>query len=118
MNEDGNKLRIISIEDNHNHEINRELFRHLPQQRQLTTQEKSVASSFLDLGANKKLLQEKLMRETNKVVILKDLANIEQQSKNIGSKNDLESMVNKLRSVYRCEVKLLSDSDSNFLGLR
>ena len=71
----------------------------------------------LKVGGNKKLIQEKLMRGTNKVIILKDLSNIEQENKNANPGNDLEHMVRKLRNTYKCDVKLLSDEDSNFCGV-
>ena len=115
-NKEGSKLCVTSKDGSHNHQINRELFMHLPKQRKLKPAEKSIASSFLEMGANKKLLQEKLMRDTNKIVLLKDLANI-QQGANGGNENDLKVMVDKLKSKYKCVVKLLSDSDSNFLGI-
>ena len=57
------------------------------------------------------------MRDTNKVIILKDLSNIEQENKNANPGNDLEHMVRKLRDTYKCDVKLLSDEDSNFCGV-
>ena len=71
----------------------------------------------LELGGNKKLIQGKSMRETNKVVVLKDISNLEQMNKNSGSGNDLGAMVKKLREKYKCEVKLLCDEDSNFCGI-
>ena len=71
----------------------------------------------LVLGGNKKLIQGKLMRDTNKVVVLKDLTNIEQKNKQSGSGNNLEAMVKKLHEKYKCEVKVLSDEDSNFCGI-
>ena len=67
--------------------------------------------SNLELGGNKKLIQGKLMRDTNKVVVLKDIANIEQKEKSSGPGNDLESMVTKLREKYYCEVKIFLDTD-------
>ena len=66
----------------------------------------------MEMGVNKKLLQQKMMRETKKVVLLKDLANIEQQAKNAGPKNNLQNMVEKLENKYHCNVKLLSDPSS------
>ena len=112
VNSKGDKLCIISFDNSHNHVTNRELFKHLPQQRKLTSEERSVASKLMEMGVNKKLLQQKMMRETKKVVLLKDLANIEQQAKNAGPKNNLQNMVEKLENKYHCNVKLLSDPSS------
>ena len=117
INDHGDKLRITSFEENHNHVLNRELYNHLPKQRKLTAEEKSMVLADLKVGGNKKLIQEKLMRDTNKVIILKDLSNIEQENKNANPGNDLEHMVRKLRDTYKCDVKLLSDEDSNFCGV-
>ena len=48
---------------------------------------------------------------------MKDLTNIEQHIKNLGPQNDLPSMIEKLRTKYKCDVKLLSDPKSNFCGI-
>lgn len=54
----------------------------------------------LSMNPNKKLLQQKLSAETNKVVLLKDISNIASSMKTSQSKNDLDLVVDKLISRY------------------
>ena len=52
------------------------LFKHLPQQRRLSVEEKKEAARLLDLKANKKLVQHQMSHKTGKVILLKDLSNV------------------------------------------
>ncbi|KAG8180949.1 hypothetical protein JTE90_024698 [Oedothorax gibbosus] len=74
-----------------------ELFRHLPQQRKLPPEVREQAKVLLDLDVNKKLLQQKLQRDTGKIVTLKDLSNLAAQDKR---SNDLGEAVTLLQDKY------------------
>ena len=108
---------VIKFNNKHDHEVSRELFKHLSSQRKLSKDDRSIASELLEMGVNKTLLQEKLMQKSGKVVILKDLFNIEQNAKGSGPRNDLGSMLSKVKNRYNADFAILGDTDSNFNGL-
>lgn len=76
LNEDGNSLIVTGICEEHNHEMSEMLYKQLPNQRRLPENLKEEVASLLQLKANKKLVQDKFMKETNKVITLRDLTNI------------------------------------------
>ena len=73
-----------------------ELFRRLPHQRKLSESERHEAETMLSPKANKKMIQDKLVRETSKAVILKDLSNISTRMQSGNMRNDLEESINSL----------------------
>ena len=52
------------------------IFQHLPQQRRLQPETKLSTKKLIQLGANKKRVQQQLMAETGMVVTLKDVHNL------------------------------------------
>ncbi|KAG8176002.1 hypothetical protein JTE90_006999 [Oedothorax gibbosus] len=110
---DGRNLEIRSLNVSHNHEISEELFRHLPQQRKLPPEVREQAKVLLDLDVNKKLLQQKLQRDTGKIVTLKDLSNLAAQDKR---SNDLGEAVTLLQDKYDVDIEILKEEDT-FVGL-
>ena len=54
---------------------------HMPKQRRLDNDAKQQAAEMMHLKANKKMLQNHLIHETGKLIILKDLHNIHTQVK-------------------------------------
>ena len=78
-----------------------ELFRQLPKQRRLPDYVKEKAVALLRMDANKKKVQQQLIEETGKVILLKDLSNL--RATNVSSKtstNDLDSTVKYLMDEY------------------
>ena len=69
------------MSNEHNHEINEKLFKYLPKQRHLSSEERQDVENMLKL-ANKKMLQNYAMQKMGKHVILKDLHNIQSNIKN------------------------------------
>ena len=84
--DDGLKLVVLSFCDQHNHPVSRvnfwcfwhnnvitlllitvkqELFKQLPQQRRLSQTERQEAENLLSLKANKKMVQDKLVKSTD-----------------------------------------------------
>jgi len=57
------------------------LYDHLPQQRQLPKAVKEKAAGLLLVDANK-LVQQQLVQDTGKIVLLKDLSNLAASAKN------------------------------------
>ncbi|XP_065905426.1 uncharacterized protein [Dysidea avara] len=70
LTEDCQQLTVSHVNMNHNHDVNKEMYSHLPRQRQLNSTEKDEAKVFLGMKANKKLLQQHLS-SSGKVVTLK-----------------------------------------------
>ena len=95
-------MTIIVVQNSINsHDVYwQELFRHLPQQRQLSAATKAKVASLLQMDANKKLAQQQISQESGKIVLLKDLANIATNSKKGKSKNDLDTSVSQLIDKY------------------
>ena len=76
-----------------------ELFRRLPHQRKLSESERHEAETMLSPKANK-MIQDKLVRETSKAVILKDLSNISTRMQSGNTRNDLEESIKRLTDKY------------------
>lgn len=65
----------------HNHEINEKLFKYLPKQRHLSSEERQDVENMLKVNTNKTILQNYVMQKTGKNVVLKDLHNIQSHIK-------------------------------------
>jgi len=74
--DDGKSLVITKMTEDHNHEVSQLLYSHLPNQRKITPENKATVLELMDLKANKKMIQHKIMNESGKIVTLKDLSNI------------------------------------------
>ncbi|XP_019857580.1 PREDICTED: uncharacterized protein LOC109585873 isoform X2 [Amphimedon queenslandica] len=94
--EDGNGLVVKKFLDEHNHPVNKQLFRQLPKQRKLSNSEEEEAKQLLELRCNKKLLQDKLSSVSGKAVLLKDLSNLKTKKNNEKTRNNLETTVKTL----------------------
>nr|XP_047138019.1 uncharacterized protein LOC124814399 [Hydra vulgaris] len=78
---DGQNLQVKSLNMNHNHEVSQELYSHLPKQRKLPEDFEREAVKMIKLKANKKLIKQQLSQQTGKVVLFKDLSNIQNRLK-------------------------------------
>lgn len=67
--------------EQHDHEVAKSLFQHLPNQRRLSPESKQDVYELLQLKANKKMVQEKVFQTTGKRLTLKDLSNISAKGK-------------------------------------
>ncbi|CAI6358634.1 unnamed protein product [Macrosiphum euphorbiae] len=74
--DDGKALVITKMTEDYNHEVSQLLYSHLPNQRKITPESKAIVLELMDLKANKKMIQHKIMNESGKIVTLKDLSNI------------------------------------------
>ena len=72
---------VSKMNNEHNHEINEKLFKYLPKQRHLSSEERQDVENMLKVNANKEMLQNYVMQKTGKNVILKDLHNIQSNIK-------------------------------------
>ena len=74
---------------------------HLPHQiRCLFKEEKLKAAKLLEMKANKKIVQQYLLQETGKLILLRDITNIAVSVKMLESKNDLDATVGMLMNKY------------------
>ena len=71
---------VSKMNNEHNHEINEKLFKYLPKQRHLSSEERQDVENMLKVNANKEMLQNYVMQKTGKNV-LKDLQNIQSNIK-------------------------------------
>ena len=76
-----------------------DIFEYLPQN------EKKEVSELLNLKVNKKLLQQHITGSAGKVVMLKDISNIQVRLHEESDRNDVDALLRKLKSV---EGKLTS----------
>lgn len=67
--------------DTHDHEVSKASFHHLPQQRKLSPKSKQDVYELLQLKANKKMVQEKVLQTRGNDLTLKDLSNIAAKGK-------------------------------------
>ena len=73
----GQKLVVADVVKIHNHEVTKSFFELLPSQRKLDKETKKKAKEMLDVKANKKMVQQYLTEKTGKVVLLKDVHNMQ-----------------------------------------
>ncbi len=76
------------------------MFQHLPRQRKLSLAEEKRAKDLLEIKVNKKMLQDTLVKETGKIITLKDLTNINSMMKQEKSRNNLDECIQKLTKSY------------------
>ena len=76
-----------------------DIFEHLPHQRRLDENEKKEVSELLSLKVNKKLLQQHISGSAGKVVMLKDISNIQVRLREKSDRNDIDALLQKLKSV-------------------
>ncbi|XP_005110633.1 mastermind-like protein 2 [Aplysia californica] len=73
---DGQRLFVREMCPSHNHELSEVEFRLHPKQRKLDQGSQEEIATLLSLEPDKKLLREKLMQVTGKVILMKDIHNI------------------------------------------
>lgn len=95
----------------------KELFRHLSQLCKLPVEVKEKATTLLRMKASKKFIQENISKETDKVVLLKDICNIATAANQGKSRNNLDITAQTLKDKYGADVELYSDSERNLLGI-
>ncbi|XP_044597191.1 uncharacterized protein LOC123273784 [Cotesia glomerata] len=106
-------LYIKNTNLQHNHERIKELYHHLPQVRKMTPKLKQKVKGLLKLKANKTRIQDLISKETGKVVLLKDIHNLNYTGE---EKNKLEVVKNILVNEYKADCHFLIE-DNVFKGL-
>ena len=87
------------------------MFKHLLQQRALPADMKNMAENLIKLKVNKKLLQQKLLNESGKIVTLKNISSLVTRINAAEKRNDLQNQINnfqnqygKFQEVYVCKL--------------
>ena len=107
------------MNNEHNHEIKDKLFKYLPKQRHLSSEERKDVENMLKVNANKKMLQNYAMQKAVKNVTLKDIHNIQsnimKKDKDI-NKGPLEQFHTILSERPGAIVEYITD-DNNFKAI-
>ncbi|XP_049270335.1 zinc finger SWIM domain-containing protein 3-like [Rhipicephalus sanguineus] len=104
------------MNDDHNHEISKLLYSHLPRTRALREPgAKEEATELLAFHANKKLVKKRIEEKTGKLVLLKDLSNTA-SSLRPQTRNDLMKMAALLHNEHGADYHILADGE-NFQGI-
>jgi hypothetical protein len=75
----GQELFIRKVNDQHNHAIISAVVARHPKKRKLDEHSSEMAAGFLELQANKKLVQQAMQKKTGQFIALKDLSNLQQK---------------------------------------
>ncbi|KAH0563695.1 hypothetical protein KQX54_004753 [Cotesia glomerata] len=76
VSDDGKRLFISRIDLHHNHLTTKQLYEHLPQTRRMTPEVKEKVKELINLKANKTAIKDLIIKQTGKVVLLKDIYNL------------------------------------------
>ncbi|XP_028413631.1 uncharacterized protein LOC114536483 isoform X1 [Dendronephthya gigantea] len=117
LSTDGKALEVMKMTMDHNHSLSEELYKHLPRQRKLTGALKEEIQGAVRLKANNKLLQQKIQTTTGQRVTLKDISNLKTKTKSKINSNDLDVVVDYLKTKEGAVVEVATDEDSNFKSL-
>ncbi|XP_045774174.1 uncharacterized protein LOC123873373 [Maniola jurtina] len=112
LNSNGTKLKIVHMTENHNHPLDRQLFKNMPKQRKLEMEDKVEAIKMLKENCNQKLVQAYLQEKTGKSVKLKDLKNLRSSSKRSHKKRILNAEQKYKVALFKC--KKIASIISNF----
>lgn len=88
------EVRSLSLE--HNHAVVPELFKHLPQQRQLPSELQAKARA-VETKSQKMLVRQEMQGENGNTVLSKDLSNISAKGKDAAQRNNLLEVVRVLQ---------------------
>ena len=89
---------------------------HLPRQRQLNVDEKNEMTHMLSVKANKKLIQQHMMRFTGKVITLKDIQNVNQALKN-QEDNNLTTLLSEMLKQKDSVTEVVINNDNQLQAL-
>lgn len=112
LSEDGQSLKVLRVNEVHNHVTNKIIYEHLPWQRASRLQQsfKNIAEA-IKLQANPKLLQQKVEETTGRKVTLKYISNIKQRAKQDLNRNNLEDVVQHLKNQPGSTTEIIIDKD-------
>lgn len=113
VSDDGKRLFISRMDLHHDHLTTKQLYEHLPQTRRMTPEVKEKVKELINLKANKTAIKDLIIKQTGKVVLLKDIYNLKYTGE---KKNQLEAVKNILINDYQADCNFLIE-DNIFKGL-
>ena len=102
------------MHDEHDHQTSRELFNHLPRQRRLVGQDKEEIKEAIRLKANNKLIQQKIELSTGRPITMKDIQNLQAQTRKEHNSNELDAVVIFLKKDSNSIVEVTVDKSNEF----
>ena len=111
---DGQALEVSKVHDEHDHQTSRELFNHLPRQRRLVGQDKEEIKEAIRLKANNKLIQQKIELSTGRPITMKDIQNLQAQTRKEHNSNELDAVVIFLKKDSNSIVEVTVDKSNEF----
>ena len=114
LSQDGKALEVSNVTLDHNHSPSKELYQHLPRQRRLRGNLRQHGVEVLRLKANSKMFQQEIESSTGHRITLKDIANLKYEDKKMNSSNDIEEVVNYLKSQDGSVVDVIVDQEGDF----
>ena len=118
LSEDGQSLDVVESNlDHSNHVISKEMYLHLPIQRRLDKAHKMQAETLLSVCGNAQLVQQHMQNVSGKVILLKDIANINHQLKKQTMQNNLKSVLQQLEATGDSVADVLVSEDNSFRGI-
>ena len=115
----GQKLVVADVVKIHNHEVTKSFFELLPSQRKLDKETKKKAKERLDVKANKKMVQQYLTEKTGKVVLLKDVHNLQarEDRQKIKPQEELQQLCSWLDEREDLYVQYVTDENQQIQGI-
>ena len=115
----GQKLVVADVVKTHNHEVTKSFFELLPSQRKLDKETKKKAKEMLDVKANKKMVQQYLTEKTGKVVLLKDVHNLQarEDRQKIKPQEELQQLCSWLDEREDLYVQYVTDENQQIQGI-
>lgn len=118
LSEDGQSLDVVESNlDHSNHVISKEVYLHLPMQRRLDKAHKMQAETLLSVCGNPKLVRQHMQNVSGKVVLLKDIANLNHKLKKQVMPNNVKSVMQQLEATGDSAVDILVSEDDSFKGI-
>ena len=112
---DGQHLECTKTNNEHNHPTAKRAFQHYSRQRRLDPEYEKTIQDYMKMDCNKKVIQQKIIAETGKIVILKDLHNIMAKVNKTKSRNNLVEFIRILQDEHGCDVGVCTTEGDNVL---
>ena len=116
---DGQRLMLVNMKAEHNHQIDQEGFHLYSSQRRLSNENREEVVEMYKLQANRKLICENLAEKTVKRIVMKDIHNIAVQAKVHASscKETVDVLDNWITETYPLLNKEFVIQDNEITGL-
>ena len=113
LSQDGKALEVSNVTLDHNHSPSKELYLHLPRHRRLGGYLRQHGVEVLRLKANSQMFQQEIESSTGHRITFKDIANLKYEDKKMNRSNDIEEVVNYLKSQDGSVVDVIVDQEGD-----